>query len=347
MSAESAFEGFDFEGFWHDHPYSLEKYVEPAPSDELIASIEQELGGFRLPAAYVELARLHNGGMVKRSCYPMDEPTGWAEDHIEITGLYAIGRTSTHSLCGPLGATFMEQEWGYPPIGVGIADTPSAGHEQVMLDYRACGKRGEPRVVYVDQERDYHVTLVAPDFATFIRGLVSKDEYDTAEEDRAAAIKTVERGTLSPIVVRALAAARDRLPDGERMLRTLGRQIVDEKGFFALHADERSYLMYDLMFWLYSHLRTAGSFEEFVNYPKEGPSYDAPCYELMIVFGLVADPYGLCTGGYAEGFLRDWWDVRLAAGDIAETPRGYRLTSDAEDALLRRLATVTGVRGVS
>jgi hypothetical protein len=170
MSAESAFEGFDFEGFWHDSAYSLKEYVEPAPSDELIASVEEELGGFRLPAAYVELARLHNGGMVKRSCHPLDEPTGWAEDHIEITGLYAIGRTSTHSLCGALGATFMQEMWGYPPIGVGIADTPSAGHEQIMLDYRECGKQGEPRVVHVDQERDYRITIVAPDFATCSSG---------------------------------------------------------------------------------------------------------------------------------------------------------------------------------
>ncbi len=79
MGAKSAFEGFDFEGFWDDCEYSLKSYVEPAPSDELIASIEEELGGFRLPAAYVELARMHNGGLLKRNCYPMDEPTGWAE----------------------------------------------------------------------------------------------------------------------------------------------------------------------------------------------------------------------------------------------------------------------------
>jgi hypothetical protein len=61
-------------------------------------------------------------------------------------------------------------------------------------------------------------------------------------------------------VVRALAAVRDRLPDGERILRALCRQIVDQKGFFALHVDERSHLMYGLMFWLYSSLCTARSF---------------------------------------------------------------------------------------
>ena len=36
------FDGFNFDGFWNDCPYSLENYVEPPPSDELIASIEQK-----------------------------------------------------------------------------------------------------------------------------------------------------------------------------------------------------------------------------------------------------------------------------------------------------------------
>jgi hypothetical protein len=172
-----AFEGFDFGGFWDDVEYSLENYIEPAPTDELIASIEAELG-YTLPASYIELARIHNGGMIERSCFPMAEPTGWAEDHIRITGLYALGRTATWSLCGRLGSTFMESMWDYPPIGVCIADTPTAGHEQIMLDYRACGPDGEPQVVYVDQEDDFSITFVASDFASFIRGLVSDDGFD-------------------------------------------------------------------------------------------------------------------------------------------------------------------------
>lgn len=172
------FDGFDFAGFWSEDAPTCAEHTEPAPGDELIASIEAELGGYRLPAAYVELARLHNGGYVERSCHPMSEPTGWGDDHIAITYLYAIGRTSDYSLCGPIGSTFMEREWGYPPIGVGIANTPTAGHEQIMLDYRDCGKLGEPRVVYVDQEDDYRVTVVAPDFAAFIHGLVEPEAYE-------------------------------------------------------------------------------------------------------------------------------------------------------------------------
>ena len=79
MTAKRPFDGFDFEGFWADLPYSLENYVEPPPSEELIASIEQELGGYRLPAAYVDLALRHNGGLVNRNCHPMKQRTGWSE----------------------------------------------------------------------------------------------------------------------------------------------------------------------------------------------------------------------------------------------------------------------------
>jgi hypothetical protein len=114
MTEKRPFDGFDFEGFWDDHPYSLENYV--------------------------DLARRHNGGLVKRNCHPMKERTCWSGEHVAIEGLYGIGRTSTYSLAGQLGAKFMIEEWGYPPIGVGIADTPAGGHELIMLDYRACGK---------------------------------------------------------------------------------------------------------------------------------------------------------------------------------------------------------------
>jgi hypothetical protein len=213
----------------------------------------------------------------------------------------------------------------------------------IVLDYRECSKQGEPRVVYVHQEDDYGITFVAPDFAAFVRGLVNEEEYDTSEEDREEAIATVERGTLSPIVQRALDAAGARLPDGERMPRTLARQIVNEKGYFSLHDDERSHLMYGLMFWLYSQLRTASSFEDFVDPPEEKASYNRPCYEMMIVCSLVAFPYGFCTGGHAPDFVRNWWNARIAAGEIVKTSEGYRFTPEAEAALLQRLAIVTGI----
>src|SRR5688500_10338374 len=101
------FDGVDFDHFWDDGAYSRENYQEPTPSDALVAEIEAELG-YRLPDAYVELARMRNGGLVERSCYPIDG------DYLQITGIYAIGRTARYSLCGHLGTAFMREEWGYP-----------------------------------------------------------------------------------------------------------------------------------------------------------------------------------------------------------------------------------------
>ncbi|WP_428981470.1 SMI1/KNR4 family protein [Nocardia brasiliensis] len=63
----------------------------------------------------------------------------------------------------------IREEWGYPDIGIYFADCPSAGHDMIALDYRG---GDEPRVVHVDQEAGYRITTLAPDFATFIDGLV-------------------------------------------------------------------------------------------------------------------------------------------------------------------------------
>jgi len=335
-----AFEGFDFTEFWDEAEYS-QKYTEPAPSDALVAEVERELG-FRLPDAYVELAHVRNGGMPVRSCFPMVEPTGWADDHIAISGIYAIGRTARYSLLGDVGALFMREEWGYPDWGVGIADTPSAGHEMVMLDYRVCGPTGEPAVVHVDQELDYTVTFVAPDFTTFIRGLVSEEAYDNSEEVRAAALATVQYGTLSPIVRRALDVATKDLPDGEELLRVLGERIVEAKGFFALHADEDSWLMYDALFWLYSRLATASSFSDYFDRPEGQTNYGRPCHVMMMRSSFVADPYEFHTGGYAEGFVHDWWNARIAHEQIVPVAGGFGFSETFAAQIPSRLRAARG-----
>jgi SMI1-KNR4 cell-wall len=147
---------------------------EPPPDDALVAAIEAELGR-RLPAAYIALARQHNGGDLARSAHPADSPTTWAADHVAVTSLAAIGRTAHFSLCGEVGSAFWVSEWGYPDIGIYFADCPSAGHDMIALDYR---EPGEPSVVHVDQEVDYRITKLAPDFATFISGLVDDSAFD-------------------------------------------------------------------------------------------------------------------------------------------------------------------------
>ncbi|WP_416445961.1 SMI1/KNR4 family protein [Leucobacter sp. HNU] len=333
----TSFSAAELSDLFDDSEYGREKYTEPAPSDELVAEVEAELG-YRLPAAYVELCRTRNGGTLRRNCFPTEGVHVWAEDHVAVTGLRAIGRTATWSLLGDLGSPFMQSEWGYPDIGVCFADTPTAGHSEFMLDYRACGPKGEPAVVLVDQEADYRISFVAPDFATFIRGLVPEEVLENdPEEAFAEEFETVEEGSFSPIVLRGLAALGPVLDDGEASIREIGRRIVREKEFFALHADADSHLMYATMFLLYSALTTARSREDFIDKDPSNPGYDHPCYAMMIPSSCTGQPYGFTTGGWARGFVEDWWDTQIASGGIVAVEGGFRFSPDTEAGLVRVL----------
>lgn len=173
------FDDFDFTNFWEDDMYSQEFVSEP-PSDELIASVEQELG-YKLPASYVWLMKQHNGGIPVNTCFPTNKPTSWADDHVAIASIWGIGRENDCTLCGEAGNQMMIDEWGYPAIGVAICDTPTAGHDMIFLDYRECGPQGEPKVVHIAQEYDYEITFLANNFEEFIRGLMNEDDFEVEE----------------------------------------------------------------------------------------------------------------------------------------------------------------------
>ena len=230
VPGDTPFEGFNLTNFWDDNWYALKEYVSEPPSDELIASVEEELG-YKLPAAYIWLMKQHNGGIPVNTCYPCDEPTCWAEDHVAITGIFGIGREKSCSLCGELGSQFMIDEWEYPAIGVAICDCPSAGHDMIFLDYRACGPQGEPAVVHVDQENDYKITHLADSFEEFIRGLEHESLYDPDEdvedlEDDADEEETDHKGSFAGSVLLSKAEW-----DKEQLIRDLREEwsIVDEE----------------------------------------------------------------------------------------------------------------------
>ena len=173
------FERFDLDDFWKESDYANQEYVDTPLTAEQLEVVQATLG-YMLPAAYVALAQVHNGGVPKRTNHRTAEPTSWARDHVAITGIYSIGSAKPCSLCGTFGTRHWVGEWGYPAIGVYFADCPSAGHDMLCLDYRECGPNGKPSVVHVDQELDYKVTFVAPEFEAFIRGLESDEVYDGA-----------------------------------------------------------------------------------------------------------------------------------------------------------------------
>ena len=241
VPGDTPFEGFDLTNFWDDNWYALKEYVSDPPSDELIASVEEELG-YKLPAAYIWLMKQHNGGIPVNTCYPCDEPTCWADDHVAITGIFGIGREKSCSLCGELGSQFMIDEWEYPAIGVAICDCPSAGHDMIFLDYRACGPQGEPAVVHVDQENDYKITHLADSFEEFIRGLEHESLYDPDEdvedlEDDADEEETDRKGSFAGSVLLSKAEW-----DKEQLIRDLREEwgIVDEEPDEGDEDDENS-----------------------------------------------------------------------------------------------------------
>lgn len=172
------FDDFDLRDFWEPSDYADKEYVDNPLTSEKVALVERELG-YKLPASFIALANSQNGGLPKRTSHRTATPTSWAKDHIAVTGIFSIGNAKRHSLCGKVGSEFWVEEWGYPPIGVYFADCPSAGHDMLCLDYRNCGAQGESSVVHVDQECDYKITLVAPNFEAFIRGLEHDEAFDT------------------------------------------------------------------------------------------------------------------------------------------------------------------------
>jgi hypothetical protein len=171
---------FNFDEFWESSEYADQNYVDDPLTPEKVSAVEEELG-FVLPKAYVEFMQFQNGGIPRRTNHRTAERTSWSHDHIALTGLYSIGDASTYSLCGGFSSQFWVAEWGYPAIGVYFADCPSAGHDMLCLDYSECGPAGEPRVVHIDQEFDYKVTVVAPNFESFIRGLEDDEAFEEQE----------------------------------------------------------------------------------------------------------------------------------------------------------------------
>lgn len=307
----------DLAAFWDSEPGD-DIHDEPA-SAALIAEIEADLG-YRLPPSYVAFMQRHNGGRPTLSCCPVDDGTSWSEDHCAIDCFLSIGRRRTYSLGGEFGSRFMIEEWGYPDLGVYICSCPSAGHDMIALDYRACGPEGEPQVVHVDQEGDYRVTFLAQDFASFVRSLVSPEVYDTSEQDFLDDQAMIADAPFSEPLAELLEHFAP-VPDLGARIRVISQQILEDKRYFALHADPLSHLLYDLQFWLYQHRHGATGREDYL-----------AAYSALIAFG-----NGFGTGGYAPGFITDWFQARVDAGQLQEQDGAFVFNPAFTAQLLERL----------
>lgn len=161
--------------FWEDSELANE-YISKPVTDEQISSVEEQLV-FKLPASYINMMKIHNGGIPHATRYPVGQPTSHGKDYIVISGIFGIGRDKPKSLCGKRGSRYMIENYNYPEIGVVICDCPSTG-DAVMLDYRPSGNDGEPEVIYVDRESNNKIIKLADNFEAFIQGLVKAENTE-------------------------------------------------------------------------------------------------------------------------------------------------------------------------
>lgn len=251
----------------------------------------------------------------------MSESTSWADDHVAITGVFSIGSEKCNSLCGAQGSRFWIDHWGYPAIGIYFADCPSAGHDMFCLDYRGCGHTGEPEVVHVDQERDYRITRVAPDFESFVRGLELPAGPDPAE--KAADRERLVSGPFPSAAQAELGSVVATYPELGRWIREAFFAVFDDKSHLSIHADDCSRHALDLIFLLHE--------------TSTGESTDPEAMgELLETVWSSSDGAGLA--GYAPGFIGSWFADRVERGILCVGRWGGELTPSGREAIVERCA---------
>jgi hypothetical protein len=111
----------------------------PKPTAAETKAAVRKVAAYRLPAAYVELLKVCNGGSLRLSVFPTTKCPRWAEDHVAFEQV--MGICKDEGINSELGSAYLIAEWEYPDVGVVIS---SDGHTAFMLDYSKCGPEGNP-----------------------------------------------------------------------------------------------------------------------------------------------------------------------------------------------------------
>lgn len=307
--------------FWQEDDYAFENHVDAFPDDAIVCSIEEELG-YSLPLSYVELMRVQNGGYPVNTHFVLPDSPETEQHHLCLDSFFGIGRIKPYSLCGEMGQKLIFDEWGYPNDGVYIGRFLGGYHNLLLLDHSSCGKDGEPVVVMVDGENEYKKTFLAVNFEAFVKALMNESVFDRSEEELAIALGAIRDGSFAKILQTYFKLSP--ALDFEKIMRNLLEQLSLEKGSFNLHEDELSYKVYDLLFYLTSKAKSGVSRAEYL--------------ELFPELLVMADA-DIHTGGYAPGFIEDWWYSREQLKVIASVEDDrFEMNSQFANELLVELA---------
>ncbi|WP_406439754.1 SMI1/KNR4 family protein [Streptomyces sp. NBC_01613] len=150
-------------------------------TDAVIQDAERRLG-VGLPASLLEILRAQNGGAVAElwNAFPTDAPTSWSENHVPLDDMMGIGRHGGQ--LSLLDTAYLVEEWGLPsPLVLLSGD----GHCWIALDYRVCGKRGEPSVTWFDVDDGTELPLAA-DFQAFVERPAAATSLDSEGDQRTS-----------------------------------------------------------------------------------------------------------------------------------------------------------------
>ena len=195
--------------------------ADPIPSKFLMKDVRrtEQVLGVRLPAAYVAVLKVCNGGCLSRNrIVPLQRPP---RDYCRsseyavgfIDGIRSNHSTQTETLNGNVVAA--RRVWGLP---LALVPFDGDGHNWLCLDYRRCGPRGEPTITdTLDAVRDGEPPVelrVAKSFADFL----SRLERDKSEPSAAIALdKASVRGQKLAKILRSIGChqqAQIRAPRG-------------------------------------------------------------------------------------------------------------------------------------
>lgn len=154
------------DAFWKSNYYK-----HPPLTDDLVSVAEKQLG-VKLPAEYLALLRVQNGGYTHGFGFPMTRPTTWAKDHVPLNDMTGIVTDpDIRTAQNILDTGYMTDEWGLPPRQALLSGD---GHWWITLDYRS----GDcPSVAWIDVECGEDIQ-VAPTFAAFLDGLRPSVDFD-------------------------------------------------------------------------------------------------------------------------------------------------------------------------
>ncbi|MEB9855410.1 SMI1/KNR4 family protein [Bacillus cereus] len=144
-------------------------YLKLAPiNDELIKKAEEVLN-VKLPESYINLLKEQNGGTLRLDVHPTSKPNSWADNHVNVSGLYGISFDENESSI--LENRYLIREWEMPE---NIILLSGDGHTWIALDYRNVAEN--PPVIFIDNEFEEIIEL-APNFESFLQNLTTY-EYD-------------------------------------------------------------------------------------------------------------------------------------------------------------------------